>query len=67
MIFETSLNSVPGGYGDALRPQFSDRSFFADVMMSKQPLNQPDITWELVDSSGNLFIDNSSNQIVALT
>lgn len=65
--FETSINSKRQGYFAGLRPAFSDRSFWSDVLMTPKEGNPPDIVYSLVTSTGDRFVDNSSNPLIAVT
>lgn len=65
--FETSLNSKRQGYFAGLRPALSDRAFWSDVLMTRSDANPPDIVYSLVTSTGDRFVDNSSNPLIAVT
>lgn len=65
--FETSLNSKRQGYFAGLRPALSDRAFWSDVLMTPSDANPPDIIYSLVTSTGDRFVDNSSNPLIAVT
>lgn len=65
--FETSLNSKRQGYFAGLRPALSDRAFWSDVLMTPSDANTPDIIYSLVTSTGDRFVDNSSNPLIAVT
>ena len=65
--FESSINSKSQGYFAGLRPSFADREFFSDVLMTPSGANAPDIIYSLVTSSGDQFVDSSSNPLIAAT
>lgn len=65
--FESPINSKRQGYFAGLRPSFSDREFWSDVLMTTKEGNPPDIIYSLVTSTGDRFVDNSSNPLIAVT
>ena len=65
--FETLINSKRQGYFAGLRPAVSDRAFWSDVLMTSKEANPPDIIYSLITSSGDRFVDNSSNPLIAVT
>jgi len=65
--FESSINSKYQGYFAGLRPSFADREFFSDVLMTPSGSNVPDVIYTLVTSSGDRFVDSSSNPLIAVT
>ena len=65
--FESSINSKYQGYLSGLRPTFSDREFWSDVLMTPNGSNAPVVIYYLVTSSGDQFVDSSSNSIIIST
>ena len=65
--FESSINSRYQGYFAGLRPTFADREFWSDVLMTPSDANPPDVIYSLVTSSGDQFVDSSSNPLIAAT
>jgi hypothetical protein len=65
--FESSINSKSQAYFAGLRPSFADREFFSDVLMTPSGDNAPDVIYTLVTSSGDRFVDSSSNPLIAAT
>ena len=48
-------------------PTLVDREFTASVLMSRNTELPPDIIYNLVSSSGDRFVDNLSNPLIAVT
>jgi|Laugrespbdmm15dd_1035085.scaffolds.fasta_scaffold55768_2 hypothetical protein len=65
--FESLINSKSQAYFAGLRPSFADREFFSDVLMTPSGDNAPDVIYTLVTSSGDRFVDSSSNPLIAAT
>lgn len=65
--FESLINSKSQAYFAGLRPSFADREFFSDVLMTPSGNNAPDVIYTLVTSSGDRFVDSSSNPLIAAT
>ncbi len=67
MQFDVPILVRPFTSNKGLTPVGSDREFWSDVLMSRPQTVEPDIIYSLVTSSGDRFIDSSSNQFIALT
>tara|TARA_R110000868_G_scaffold121181_1_gene321576 strand:- start:431 stop:640 length:210 start_codon:yes stop_codon:yes gene_type:complete len=65
--FESPINAKRLGYFAGLRPAFSDREFWSDVLMTPKDSNPPDVIYSLITSSGDRFIDSASNPLIAVT
>lgn len=65
--FESAINAKRMGYFAGLRPAFSDREFWSDVLMTPNDRNPPDVIYSLVTSAGDRFVDSSSNPLIAVT
>lgn len=48
-------------------PTLVDREFTSQVLMSRQTQLPPDIIYTLVTSTGDRFVDNLSNPLIAVT
>lgn len=46
---------------------YADREFWSDVLQSRPQTVDPDIIYNLVSSSGDRFVDSSSNPLIAVT
>lgn len=67
MIIDTPLLDRPFSKNRGITPVGSDRSFWSDVVMSRPETVQPDIIYTLVTSTGDRFVDNLSNPLIAVT
>ena len=67
MQFDVPLLVRPFTSKKGVTPLNSDREFWSDVIMSRPQTVDPDIIYSLVTSSGDRFIDSSSNQFIAVT
>lgn len=67
MQFDVPILVRPFTSNKGLTPVGSDREFWSDVLMSRPQTVEPDIIYSLVTSSGDRFIDSSSNQFIAVT
>jgi hypothetical protein len=67
MQFDVPILTRPFTSNKGLTPLGADREFWSDVLMSRPQKLAPDIIYNLVTSSGDRFIDSSSNQFIAVT
>ena len=67
MIIDTPILTKPYVKQVGVLPLLGDREFGPSVLMSRQTQLPPDIIYSLVTSSGDRFIDSSSNQFIAVT
>jgi len=67
MQFDVPILTRPFTSNKGLTPLGADREFWSDVLMSRPQKLAPDIIYSLVTSSGDRFIDSSSNQFIAVT
>jgi hypothetical protein len=67
MQFDVPILTRPFTSNKGLTPLGADREFWSDVLMSRPQTVEPDIIYSLVTSSGDRFIDSSSNQFIAVT
>ena len=67
MQINTPVLDRPFIRNKGLTPNGVDREFWSDVLMSRPSVNQPDIIYNLVSSSGDRFVDNLSNPLIAVT
>jgi len=67
MQFDVPILTRPFTSNKGLTPLGADREFWSDVLMSRPQTVDPDIIYSLVTSSGDRFVDSSSNQFIAVT
>jgi hypothetical protein len=67
MQFDVPILTRPFTSNKGLTPIGADREFWSDVLMSRPQTVEPDIIYSLVTSSGDNYIDSSSNQFIAVT
>jgi hypothetical protein len=67
MQFDTPIFSRPFVKARGVVPTLADREFWSPVLMSRPSQLPPDIIYSLVTSSGDNYIDSSSNQFIAVT
>jgi hypothetical protein len=67
MQFDVPLLVRPFTSSKGVTPLSSDREFWSDVIMSRPYETAPDIIYTLVTSSGDRFVDNLSNPLIAVT
>lgn len=67
MQFDVPILVRPFTSNKGLTPLGADREFWSDVLMSRPQTVDPDIIYSLVTSSGDRFVDSSSNQFIAVT
>lgn len=67
MQFDTPILSREYVSSRGVTPEFADRAFWSDVLMSRKHFDQPDVSYNLITSTGDNFVDSSSNQIVAIS
>ena len=67
MQFDVPILTRPFTSNKGLTPLGADREFWSDVLMSRPQKLAPDIIYNLVTSSGDRFVDSSSNPLIAVT
>ena len=67
MQFDTPLLSRQYTSSRGVVPELSDRELWSVVLMSKKYATQPDVVYGLITSAGNRYVDNSSNQFIAIS
>ena len=67
MQFDVPILIRPFTSKKGVTPLCADREFWSDVLMSRPQTVEPDIIYNLVTSSGDRFIDSSSNPLIAVT
>jgi len=67
MQFDVPILTRPFTSNKGLTPLGADREFWSDVLMNRPQTVEPDIIYSLVTSSGDRFVDSSSNQFIAVT
>ena len=67
MQFDTPILSRQYTASRGVVPELSDREFWSVVLLSKKYAEQPDIVYSLVTSTGNRYVDNNSNQFIAIS
>jgi hypothetical protein len=67
MQFDVPILTRPFTSNKGVTPLCADREFWSDVLMSRPQTVEPDIIYNLVTSSGDRFIDSSSNPLIAVT
>jgi hypothetical protein len=67
MQFDVPLLVRPFTSNKGVTPLNADREFWSDVLLSRPQAVEPDIIYSLVTSSGDRFIESSSNQFIAVT
>jgi len=67
MFFDTPILSRHGGYRNGFVPQVSDREFWSIVLMGPRYIEDPiEVEFNLVTDGGDSFVDDATNQLVAL-
>jgi len=67
MQFDVPILTRPFTSNKGLTPLGADREFWSDVLMSRPQKLAPDIIYNLISSSGDRFVDSSSNPLIAVT
>jgi hypothetical protein len=67
MQFDTPILSKPYVRQLGVVPVLADREFWSPVIMSRQTQLPPDIIYTLVTATGDRFVDNLSNPLIAVT
>ena len=67
MQFDVPVLVRPFSSNKGVTPLNADREFWSDVIMSRPQTVDPDIIYTLVTSSGDRFVDNLSNPLIAVT
>ena len=67
MQFDVPVLVRPFSSNKGVTPLNADREFWSDVIMSRPQKVDPDIIYGLITSSGDRFVDSSSNQFIAVT
>jgi hypothetical protein len=67
MQFDVPVLVRPFSSNKGVTPINADREFWSDVIMSRPQTVDPDIIYGLITSSGDRFVDSSSNQFIAVT
>ena len=67
MQIDTPIFTRPFVKERGIVPTLADREFWSPILMARQSQLPPDIIYSLVTSSGDRFIDSSSNQFIAVT
>jgi hypothetical protein len=67
MQFDTPILSKPYVKYVGVVPLMADREFWSPVIMCRQTQLPPDIIYTLVTATGDRFVDNLSNPLIAVT
>lgn len=67
MQFDVPILTRPFTSNKGLTPLGADREFWSDVLMNRPQKIAPDIIYNLISSSGDRFVDSSSNPLIAVT
>jgi len=67
MQFDVPILVRPFTSNKGVTAMYADREFWSDVILSRPQTVDPDIIYNLVSSSGDRFIDSSSNPLIAVT
>jgi hypothetical protein len=67
MQFDVPILTRPFSSNKGVTPICADREFWSDVLLSRPQTVEPDIIYNLVSSSGDRFVDSSSNPLIAVT
>ena len=67
MQFDVPILTRPFTSNKGLTPIGADREFWSYVLMSRPQTVDPDIIYNLISSSGDRFVDSSSNPLIAVT
>lgn len=66
--FETSILTTRASVRATVTPQFTDKDFWSNVLLSPQDNPLPPLEiYTLVTDSGDVLIDDYSNRLVAAT
>lgn len=67
MQFDTPILSRQRTASQGVVPEFADREFWSVVLLNQKYTVQPDVVYNLITSTGNRYVDNSSNQFIAIS
>lgn len=66
-VFETSLLAKSDGRYRGITPIVADKTFWSDPIIGQPYINNPDVSFYLITSTGDRLTDNALNPFVALT
>ena len=65
-VFSTAIMSCPASVNNRVRPQFADPIFWSEPLMTVADTPTPPLVqYVFVTSTGDEFVDNFDNQLVA--
>jgi hypothetical protein len=67
MQFDTPILSRQYTSSRGVVPELSDKEFWSIVLRTPKYYVQPDVVYGLITSSGDRYVDSSSNQFIAIS